>query len=80
VADGAVRISLSLGKADSFTQKKMARFIETYSAIPEKSIGAVTLFDSFTFFEVPEAHAEKVLASFRGVMHNMRQIHVAISS
>ncbi|MEE3380307.1 MAG: DEAD/DEAH box helicase [Succiniclasticum sp.] len=62
---GMVRFFLNIGRNQKVTVPDLVRAISKEAEIPARSIGLVNIFDKFSFVEVPEQFAERVLA----VMH-----------
>ena len=62
---GMVRFFLNIGRNQKVTVPDLVRAISKEAEIPARSIGQVNIFDKFSFVEVPEQFAERVLA----VMH-----------
>ena len=60
---GMVRFFMNIGRSQSV--QDIVRTIAIEADIPAKDIGKINIYDKFTFVEVPEDVAEKVL----GVMH-----------
>jgi ATP-dependent RNA helicase DeaD len=62
---GMVRFFLNVGRSQKITVPELVRTIAKEAEIPARSIGLINIFDKFSFVEVPEEFAERVLA----VMH-----------
>jgi ATP-dependent RNA helicase DeaD len=62
---GMVRFFMNIGRQQRITVPEIVRTIAIESDIPAKSIGMINIYDKFTFVEIPEEYAEKVL----GAMH-----------
>ena len=60
-----VRFFLNIGRSQKITVPELVRTIAKEANIPARSIGLINIFDKFSFVEVPEQVAEKVMA----VMH-----------
>ena len=60
-----VRMFINIGRTQKITVKDIIQSLAIEADIPGKDIGSINIYDKFTFVEVPEAVAEKVLA----VMH-----------
>lgn len=63
--EGMVRLFFNVGRTQNIRPEDMVRTIAEETGIPGNSIGLINIYDKFTFVEVPEEVAEKVLA----VMH-----------
>ncbi|MEG1159971.1 MAG: DEAD/DEAH box helicase, partial [Acidaminococcaceae bacterium] len=62
---GMVRMFMNIGRSQKITVKDIVQSIAIEADIPGSEIGLVNIYDKFTFIEVPEEIAEKVLS----VMH-----------
>lgn len=60
---GMVRMFLNIGRSQKITVKDVVQAIAIEADIPGKSIGLVNIYDKFSFVEVPEDVAEKVLSA-----------------
>ena len=77
---GMVRFFLNIGRSQKITVPELVRTIAREADIPGRSIGLINIFDKFSFVEVPEQYAEKVLAvmhknSIRGYKVNIEPAH-----
>ena len=64
-APGMVRLFLNIGRAQKIRPEDVVRAIASGADIPGNVIGVINIYDRFTFVEVPEDVAERVLS----VMH-----------
>ncbi len=62
---GMVRLFVNIGRSSRVTVRDIVQSIAIEAEIPARSIGRISIYDKFSFVEVPMEHAEKVLA----VMH-----------
>ncbi|MGN8758720.1 DEAD/DEAH box helicase [Acidaminococcus fermentans] len=62
---GMVRLFVNIGRSSRVTVRDIIQSIAIEAEIPARSIGRISIYDKFSFVEVPMEHAEKVLA----VMH-----------
>ena len=62
---GMVRFFLNIGRSQKITVPELVRTIAKEADIPARSIGLINIFDKFSFVEVPEQYAKRVM----GVMH-----------
>lgn len=62
---GMTRLFMNIGRAQKVTVQDIVRTIAIEADIPAKEVGLINIYDKFTFVEIPEYCAEKVL----GVMH-----------
>ncbi len=62
---GMVRLFMNVGRSQKITPEDIVRTIAGEADIPGNTIGLINIYDKFTFVEIPESVAEKVI----GVMH-----------
>lgn len=62
---GMVRLFINIGRSSRVTVQDIVQSIAIEAEIPARSIGRISIYDKFSFVEVPMEYAEKVL----GVMH-----------
>ena len=78
--DSTARMFISLGTKDNLTPKKLLDLICTYSEIPAKSIGQISIYDKFSFFEIPRRCAKQIVTDLCGVTHDQRAVTVEVST
>ncbi len=62
---GMIRLFLNVGRTQRITPEDIVRSFAAEADIPGNVIGLINIYDKFTFVEIPEDIAEKVI----GVMH-----------
>ncbi len=60
---GMVRLFMNVGRAQKIRPEDIVRSIAEEADIPGNIIGLINIYEKFTFVEVPEAVAEKVLSA-----------------
>lgn len=75
-APGMVRLFMNIGRADDLKPQDLVKTIAEEAGIPGKIIGAIRIYDKFTFVEVPRESAEKVLYSMHRNIIKGRKVHV----
>ena len=60
-----VRLFMNIGRSQKIMVKDIVSTIAIEADIPARDIGLINIYDKFTFVEVPEDVAEKVI----GAMH-----------
>lgn len=60
---GMVRLFMNVGRVQKITAQDVVQTVAIEAGISSKAIGVVNVYDKFTFVEVPEKEAEKVLNS-----------------
>jgi ATP-dependent RNA helicase DeaD len=73
---GFVRLFMTIGKKDKIKVGDMVKSISAEANIPGKKIGNISLFDTFSFVEIPEYLADKVISSLNDMMIHGRRIQV----
>lgn len=62
-APGMVRLFVNVGRAQRIMVKDIISTIAIEADIPARSIGQISIYDKFTFVEVPEEYAEQVITA-----------------
>jgi ATP-dependent RNA helicase DeaD len=62
---GMIRLFINVGRQQRITPEDVVRTIAGEADIPGSSIGLINIYDKFTFVEIPEDSAEKVIS----IMH-----------
>ncbi|RJQ39187.1 MAG: DEAD/DEAH box helicase [Nitrospiraceae bacterium] len=73
---GMVRLFMNIGRADDIRPPDIIRTVAEEAGIPGKIIGAIKIYDRFTFLEVPREAAEKVLYTMHRNVIKGKKIHV----
>jgi ATP-dependent RNA helicase DeaD len=73
---GFVRLFLTIGKKDRIKVGDLVRSISTETSIPGRKIGNISLFDTFSFVEVPAHLADRVISSLNDMVMHGRKIRV----
>ncbi len=63
--DGMVRLFINVGRKNQIQPKHIVQSIASGSGLPGKLIGAIDIFDDYTFVEVPREDAANVLESMK---------------
>ena len=58
-----VRLFLNIGRNQKIRPEDIVRAFASEADIPGNVIGVINIYDRFTFVEVPEEHAERVLSA-----------------
>jgi ATP-dependent RNA helicase DeaD len=74
------RMFISLGAVDGFDNGKMLRYICDTSGIEGNAVGRIDIKGVYSFIDVDNTLAEKVMESFKGEVYNSRPVRVDISS
>ena len=73
---GMVRLFLTIGRRDKLKVGDIVRTIAEKSRISGNRIGKITLFDNYSFVEVPEGQAEQVISSINNYIIGGRKVKV----
>jgi len=73
---GMVRLFMNIGRLQQIRPQDILRWIADESGIPGNIIGMINIYDKFTFVEVPEEHASRVLSCMHQNMIKGRKVSV----
>ncbi|MBU1753067.1 DEAD/DEAH box helicase [bacterium] len=76
-APGMVRLFMNVGRQQRINAGDVVRAIADKAGIAGKSIGNISIFDAFTFVEVPKENAEKVIEVMHQGMMSGKKVAVA---
>ena len=76
---GYSRIFITLGKADGFYARELIGFINRHVSGAKVDVGRIDLRPRFSFFEVPESEAKRVLQAMQGLQHKGRRVGVDLA-
>ncbi len=71
-----VRLFLTIGKKDKIKVADIVKSISQEANIPGRKIGNISLFDAFSFVEVPASLADRVISSLNDMVLRGRRIRV----
>ncbi len=73
---GYKRMFITLGKADGFYAREIIGYINRHVDGPKIDVGRIDLRPRFSFFEVPEGEAQRILLAMQGLQHKGRHVGV----
>ncbi len=73
---GMVRLFMNVGRTDEIRPQDLVKTIAEEAGIPGKIIGAIKIYDKFTFVDIPKEMAEKVLYSMHRNIIKGKRVHV----
>lgn len=73
---GMVRLFINIGRNNNILPKHIVESIASSTSLPGKLIGAINIFDKYTFVEVPREYANEVLTSMKN--HTIKGKRVSI--
>lgn len=74
--DGMVRLFMTIGRKDKIKVPDIVKSIAAEANIPHSKIGNIDVLDKFTFVEVPEELADRVIRSVDDMMMKGRRVKV----
>ena len=78
-AVGMVRFFMNIGRIQQIRPQDMIRWIADESGISGNIIGMINIYDKFTFVEVPEEYASRVLSCMHQNMLKGRRVSVELA-
>jgi ATP-dependent RNA helicase DeaD len=63
--NGKTRLFVALGKKDAMAPKRLIKFFRETAQVQAKDIYDIQIFEDFSFINVPEAQAERILGAFK---------------
>jgi ATP-dependent RNA helicase DeaD len=77
--DGMVRLFINAGRGDGIRPADIVGAIANEAGVPGRAIGAIDIYDRFTFVEVPAEHQARVLERMAGVSIRNRRVEVRVA-
>ncbi|MFA6309658.1 MAG: DEAD/DEAH box helicase [Clostridia bacterium] len=74
--NGMVRLFINVGRNVKIQPRNVVEAIASKSGISGKSIGAINIFDKYTFVEVPREFAAEVISSLKNYKINGKPINI----
>jgi ATP-dependent RNA helicase DeaD len=78
--DGMVRLFIAAGRASGVRPADIVGAIANEANVPGKRIGAIDIYDDFTFVDVPTEFYEQVLAGMAGATIRGREANVRLAT
>jgi len=79
VEPGMTRLFLDVGRFDRIRPADVVGAIANEVGLPGKSVGAIDIYDRFTFVEIPNEHAPKVLRMLEGATLRGKKVRVSVA-
>lgn len=73
---GMVRLFLNMGRIDKLQPKNILEGICSVTQMPGSAVGAIDIYDKFSFVEVPKEYASEVLQSIRDIRIRGRKVNI----
>jgi ATP-dependent RNA helicase DeaD len=77
---GMVRLFVNAGRDAGVRPADIVGAIANEAGVPGKSIGAIDIYDDFTFVDIPAEYQAQVLDGLSGAMLRSRQAHVRLAT
>jgi ATP-dependent RNA helicase DeaD len=77
--EGMVRFFIEAGRRNGIRPGDIVGAIANEAGMPGQAIGAIDIYDRFTFVDVPAQYREQVLAGMRGVAIRNREANIRIA-
>lgn len=77
---GMVRLFINIGSNHKIQPRHIVEGIASNTGLPGKLIGAIDIFDKYTFVEVPREYASEVMASMKNQTLRGRKINIEKSN
>jgi ATP-dependent RNA helicase DeaD len=77
---GMVRLFINAGRNDGIRPADIVGAIANEAGVPGKSIGAIDIYDDFTFVDIPAEYQAQVLSGLSGAMLRSRQAEVRLAT
>ncbi|MFA6365987.1 MAG: DbpA RNA binding domain-containing protein [Candidatus Hydrogenedentales bacterium] len=75
-AEGMVPLFVSMGKRQRLRPQELRTLISEKTGLTNDELGRVHLFDNYSFIDVPEIHAEKIIGACDGSNFKNRTIEI----
>lgn len=76
---GMVKLFINLGRAHGLRPTDIVGAIANEARIPSRSIGAIDIYDEFTYVQVPKKDGNKVVAALQGTFLRGQRPNVEIA-
>lgn len=74
--EGMVRLFINIGKKDRVKPGDILGAIAGESGMPGKLVGAIDMYDKYTFVEVPREYGKEVLEAMKNVKIKGRSVNM----
>jgi len=75
-SEGMVPLFVSMGKRQRLRPQELRTLIGEKTGLTDDDLGRVHLLDNYSFIDVPEIHAEKIIAACDGISFRNRPIEI----
>lgn len=74
--EGMVRFFINIGSISQVQPKHIVECIASNTGMPGKSIGAINIFDKYTFVDIPREFASKIISSMKNAKIKGRKVNI----
>ena len=74
--EGMVRFFINVGSISQVQPKHIVECIASNTGMPGKSIGAINIFDKYTFVDIPREFASKMMTSMKNAKIKGRKVNI----
>ncbi len=74
--EGMVPLFVSMGKRQRLRPQELRDLIAEKTQLPQENLGRVHLFDNYSFIDVPEAEADKIVGACEGISIKDRPLEI----
>lgn len=74
--EGMVRFFINVGSISQVQPKHIVECIASNTGMPGKAIGAINIFDKYTFVDIPREYASKMMTSMKDAKIKGRKINI----
>ncbi|MDD3395589.1 MAG: helicase-related protein, partial [Anaerotignum sp.] len=78
--DKMVRMFINAGKKNKVRAKDIVGAIANETGVPGKVLGAIDLFDDYTFIDVPKEYVQDVLTGMKNTKIKNKRVHIEIAN
>jgi ATP-dependent RNA helicase DeaD len=78
--EGMVRLFIDAGRKSGIRPNDIVGAIANEAGMPGRAIGAIDIYDRFTFVEVPSEYKEQVLTAMEGVKIRNQAVNVRVAT
>jgi ATP-dependent RNA helicase DeaD len=80
VDEGMIRLFIDAGRRDGIRPADVVGAIANEAGVPGRSIGAIDIYDRFTYVDLPAQFRQQVLESMAGVTIRGRRTNIRVAS
>ena len=78
-SDGMVRLHINAGKMQNVRARHILAAITAETSLPRKQVGAIDLYDKYTFVEVPREYVKEVISALKSIKIQGKRINAEIA-